>query len=141
MPSPDLPHVLTVRITRRVCRTFYSPLRTAVLSEDIMNDIPHNTSYARLMNCLLKPSHLAALASLQRTPDVLCGITITDSRLHDELSVVAVVFSDTLQWLQDLNCDLRGFPRSADLAQRRRGAERQHCNMWRSRERRMLSDC
>lgn len=49
---------------------------------------------------------------MDRTPDVLCGITITDSRLDDELSVATVEFSDTPQWLQDLNHDPRGLPRS-----------------------------
>lgn len=89
-----------------------------------MNDIPRNTSVARLMKSLLTPSHVAALASTHPTPDVVCGIIITNSRLDDELSVATVVFSDTPQWLQDLNRDPRGFPKSTTFGTMWRGVDR-----------------
>lgn len=64
------------------------------------------------------------MAPLDRMPDVFCGIIITDSRLDDELSVATVDFSDTPQWLQDLNRDPRGFPKSTMYGTLWRGVDR-----------------
>lgn len=64
------------------------------------------------MNSLLTPSHLQHATVMERAPDVVCGIIITNSRLDDELSVATIEFSDTPRWLQDLNLDPRGFPKS-----------------------------
>lgn len=67
---------------------------------------------------------MAPLASMECTPDVFCGIIITDSRLDDELSVATIDFSDTPQWLRDLNLDPRGFPKSTMYGTLWRGVDR-----------------
>lgn len=64
------------------------------------------------MNFLLTPSHMDHATGNDLRPDVVCGIIITDSRLDDELSVATIEFSDTPRWLQELNRDPRGFPKS-----------------------------
>lgn len=67
------------------------------------------------MNSLLSPSHIPQAAGTHIRPDILCGITITDSRLDDELSVATVEFSDTPQWLQTVSLDPRGFPKYTEF--------------------------
>lgn len=86
--------------------------QTPVPSAYLMNDIPRGTTRSNLMNSLLTPRHLQHATLMEHRPDVVCGIIITNSRLDDELSVATIEFSDTPRWLQDLNLDPRGFPKS-----------------------------
>lgn len=80
-----------------------------------MNDIPRGTARPRLMNSLLTPSHIPSSLNTDIRPDVFCGVTITDSRLDDELSVATIEFSDTPQWLQAVSLDPRGFPKYTEF--------------------------
>lgn len=75
-----------------------------------MNDIPRGTPRARLINSLLAPSHEDQPNTFR--PDVFVGVIITDSRLDDELSVATIEFSETPDWLQRLNKDPYGFPKT-----------------------------
>lgn len=77
-----------------------------------MNDIQRTTSRAKLMNWLLSPTHDEGYTTpAELRPDVIFGLTMTDSRLDDELSVAVIKFSDTPDWLQRLNRDPCGFPK------------------------------
>lgn len=67
------------------------------------------------MNSLLSPSHISQAADAHFRPDVVCGITITDSRLDDEQSVATIEFSDTPQWLHTVSLDPRGFPKYTEF--------------------------
>lgn len=80
-----------------------------------MNDIPRGTSRITLINYLMRSPHGQHQAPSGAKPDVLCGVTMADSQLDDELSVARIEFSDTPRWLQDLNNDPNGFPKKTTL--------------------------
>lgn len=91
-----------------------------------MNDIPRGTSYAKIMNSLLAPSHQEDASAPDKVhPHVLCSLVMTDSTLDDELSVANIKFSDTPKWLQDLNQDPYGFPKYTRFGTLWRGVDRQ----------------
>lgn len=99
-------------------------LQAAVPSAYLINDIPRGTTVARLMNSLQSPRHIPPATITGHTPDVVCGIIITKSRLDDGLSVATIEFSDTPRWVQDLTLDSRGFPKSTALGTLWRGVDR-----------------
>lgn len=78
-----------------------------------MNDILRGTTYAQIINSLQVPPHMVtSVAQVQRSqPHVQCSLVMRNSRLDDELSVAWITFSDTPQWLQDLEHDSNGFPK------------------------------
>lgn len=77
-----------------------------------MNDIPRGTTYAKLMNSLLRgPYNDIADSTAAPRSHVHCGLIMTDSRLDDELSVAMIEFTDTPQWLRYLSRDPLAFPR------------------------------
>lgn len=85
---------------------------TAVFSQYLMNHIPRGTKYAKLMNSLLTSPYGDDTATLAtHSPQVLCSLVITESRLDDELDVATITFTDTPKWLRDLNTDVYGFPK------------------------------
>lgn len=89
-----------------------------------MNDIPHGTPRATLINSLLSPENEDQPASRPHTQaDVQFGLLIRDSRLDDELSVAEIEFSNTPPWLQKLNKDRCGFPKRTPFGTLWRGVD------------------
>lgn len=89
-----------------------------------MNDIPHGTSRATLINSLLSPENEDQAATKPHTQaDVQFGLLIRDSRLDDELSVAEIEFSNTPPWLQKLNKDQCGFPKRTPFGTFWRGVD------------------
>lgn len=82
-----------------------------------MNNIPRGTRRFQLLNSLRSPTHEHAT---DPAPNFLhlhppATVTITNSRLDDELSVASIHFSDTPNWLQRTNNDPFGFPKKLAL--------------------------
>lgn len=90
-----------------------------------MNDIPRDTTRAKLINSLLSPRHKpkANEPSLFQ-PDVIFGLAMTNSRLDDEQSVATIQFSDPPRWLKDLCEDPYGFPKCTPYGTLWRGTDR-----------------
>lgn len=77
-----------------------------------MNNIPRDTTYAKLMKSLLVDPYAedAEDTALPRS-HVQCGIVMTNSRLDDELCVATIEFTDTPKWLIALARDPNAFPK------------------------------
>lgn len=89
-----------------------------------MNDIPRDTKRIALINYLLLSPHGQHIVSPNSNQaHVLCGVEIHDSRLDDDLSVATINFSDTPQWLRNLNNDPNGFPKKSALGTIWRGID------------------
>lgn len=87
-----------------------------------MNDIPRGTSRIKLINFLLAP-RFGDTSEPSAIPHVQFGLVMAESRLDDELNVASIEFTDTPKWLQALDHDPCGFPKSTTLGTIWRGVD------------------
>lgn len=111
-------HPITTSLSR-----VHKNVQSSYVSRYLMNDIPRGTTRATLISYLVAPSHWLDTTPSRLARDVSCSITLTDSRLDDELSVAVIEFSKTPEWLHCLNLDPCGFPKRVPLGTLWRGVD------------------